>query len=514
MPLNAGESGYGSVPGAGLSGGVGTSETAPLLIPEPEPEPVYEWHPMARAELEAAAGGPGWRRVRCYMVVLFWFTWVAMLAVSISIIVISPRPVGRSLTWWQRSLFYELQLDLEAQAEGSDGINAVCERLPYLKSLGVSALILEGVFQKKTSPSNLTVTAENMETLAQIQHLLMESYKADLKVMLDFCKVDPLVLKDVAGSLDKLSNQSAALQHALRFWLEQGVAGFLICDTDAAYSEETLLEWRSVLEEFSTREEERIVVVKQTGDALLPLNDSSHSNVTLVNVVIRSILPHSDHPLSTQEVADAIKTQLQTEEEEEDIWPSWTVGGQTSHELKRLLLVLMMTLPGSPAIQYNEEIDQTQTEPLERGSSQKERDEPSNAHRNKEKTRSSVLALFTTLSNSKAREEALLYGSLTFLPFNTSSNFSSSTNATVSFPSSPPILAFLRSWGCVHFLVLLNVGAKPQSLDPVWAQNLPETGVFVASSGMNHLGSTSLRALTLQPHEAMVIKLFKAGSYS
>lgn len=26
-------------------------------------------------------------------------------------------------------------------------------------------------------------------------------------------------------------------QHALQFWLEQGVAGFAICDTDAAYSE-------------------------------------------------------------------------------------------------------------------------------------------------------------------------------------------------------------------------------------------------------------------------------------
>lgn len=26
-------------------------------------------------------------------------------------------------------------------------------------------------------------------------------------------------------------------QRALHFWLEKGVAGFVICDTDAAYSE-------------------------------------------------------------------------------------------------------------------------------------------------------------------------------------------------------------------------------------------------------------------------------------
>ena len=36
------------------------------------------------------------------------------------------------------------------------------------------------------------------------------------------------------------------------------------------------------------------------------------------------------------------------------------VGGQVSRDLKKLLLVLMMTLPGSPAVQYDEDLDQTQ----------------------------------------------------------------------------------------------------------------------------------------------------------
>lgn len=125
MPLNAGDAGYGSVPGPGLSGGVGGSETAPLLIPEPEPEPAQSWRPLSKEELEVAAGGPGWRKVRCYLVVLFWLTWVALLATSIAIIAISPRPVATPLEWWQKSLFYQLRPDLymEAQAEGSEGIN-------------------------------------------------------------------------------------------------------------------------------------------------------------------------------------------------------------------------------------------------------------------------------------------------------------------------------------------------------------------------------------------------------
>ena len=62
----------------------------------------------------------------------------------------------------------------------------------------------------------------------------------------------------------------------------------------------------------------RILVVKQTREVLSPLN-----NVTLVDVVMRSILPPSHHLLSPSEVADAIETHLQTREE--DIWPSWTV---------------------------------------------------------------------------------------------------------------------------------------------------------------------------------------------
>lgn len=67
----------------------------------------------------------------------------------------------------------------------------------------------------------------------------------------------------------------------------------------------------------------RIVVVKQTGDILPPLKNSSQCNVTLVDMVMRSILPTSQHLLSPEEVADAIETHLQTREE--DIWPSWTV---------------------------------------------------------------------------------------------------------------------------------------------------------------------------------------------
>lgn len=55
---------------------------------------------------------------------------------------------------------------------------ALCEQLPYLRSLGIGALILQGLFDKEASPLNLTATGERFRTLAQIQHLLAESNKA------------------------------------------------------------------------------------------------------------------------------------------------------------------------------------------------------------------------------------------------------------------------------------------------------------------------------------------------
>ncbi|KAF1394067.1 hypothetical protein PFLUV_G00022650 [Perca fluviatilis] len=502
MPLNAGGAGYGSVAGSGVSGRVGDSESGPLLIPETEPEPFQQWRPMTKDELQVAAGGPGWRKVRRYLVLLFWLAWMAMLATSIAIVMLSPRPIATPLKWWQKSLFYQ------PQAEGSGGVNALCEQLPYLRSLGIGALILEGLFDKKASPLNLNATGERFGTLPQILHVLAESNKADLKVVLNVCGVDLLGAQGVAGDADETSNLTA--HHALRFWLEQGVAGFAICDTDAAYSEKTLLEWKGVFKEFSSEDEERIVVVKQTGDILPPLKNSSQCNVTLVDMVMRSILPTSQHLLSPEEVADAIETHLQTREE--DIWPSWTVGGNASHDLKELLLVLMMTLPGSPAVQYDEDIDPRQNVSLKVGSSHGDANKPSATHTEQEKKK--AVALFTSLSHSRAREEALQFGSFTFLPFNTSTNFSSSSNSTLPSPSSPPILAFLRSWGCVQFLVLLNVGPEVHSLDPAWAPSLPKAGVFVTNTRLDRLGSTTLDTLEVQPREAIVIKLFETGSYS
>ncbi|XP_029699735.1 4F2 cell-surface antigen heavy chain isoform X3 [Takifugu rubripes] len=457
MPLNAGDGGYGAAPGARLVAGE-ESESAPLLVAR---DP-YQWKPLTSEELEVAAGGPGWKKMRCYLIAVFWFVWLAMLVGSVTVVVMTPRPVVTSLTWWQKSLFYQVQPSrfMVKDADESSGFRALCEQLADFKALSAGALILQGVFGDALSPFRPTPTDKFRASVAQIQHLLTDSNKLGLKVVLDICDVN------VTGDADEPYNRSTS----------------------------TLLEWRSLLKKFSD-EEERILVVRQTGRIRSPIN------ATLVDVVMRSILPSSPQHLSASDVRDAIETHLQTREE--DIWIGWTAGRKVPQELEKLLLVLMMTLPGSPAVQYNGDIDQTQS--IDISSSSHGMNETGSPP---VKARRSSLALLTSLSNSRSREEALLFGSFFSLPFSSLSN--SSFNSSSSPP--PPILAFLRSWSCVQFAVLLNVGPELRAVDPAWASSLPDTGMFVASTEMDRLGSTTLNELHLRPYEAVIIKLLETRS--
>lgn len=54
---------------------------------------------------------------------------------------------------------------------------AMCEQLPYLRSLGIGALILEGLFDEEPAPSNLNLTHADFGTLPQIKHLIAASNK-------------------------------------------------------------------------------------------------------------------------------------------------------------------------------------------------------------------------------------------------------------------------------------------------------------------------------------------------
>lgn len=66
-------------------------------------------------------------------------------------------------------------------------------------------------------------------------------------------------------------------------------------------------------------------MVRQTGNTLPELNVSSIAvNGSLVELVIKSLIPPSHHPLSPAEVAEAMEASLQMPQGD---WLSWTVSG-------------------------------------------------------------------------------------------------------------------------------------------------------------------------------------------
>ncbi|XP_052472051.1 4F2 cell-surface antigen heavy chain-like [Carassius gibelio] len=479
-----GDPGYGSASAGGRFTALDSSETVPLLIPDTEQQH-HIWKPLSREELEKCAGGPEWKKFRSRLVLCFWIGWLIMLGAAITIIIQSPRMESPSLHWWQRDVFYRLHptLFMDADSDEVSHASRVSKRLLYLKSLGVGAVILEGLFHHEISPTNLTEIDQSLGTLPQFTQLITESRKEGVRVMLDLCELDLFEQKS-GNNTDamRLSGPSEYIQHSLRYWLEHGISGFGICDTDAAFSAKTLMEWNVLIQEFSSQDDERILMVRQTGNALPALNVSIMAvNGSLVELVTKSLIPPSHHPLSPSEVAEAMEASLQMPQEN---WPSWTVGGGVPWELQRAVLVLIMTLPGTPIIRYGDEVNPVQD--LD------QLNQP--------------LALFQSLSQSRVREEALHFGRFTFLSFNHSMP-SSGLNST----ATPP-LAFLRSWGCVHFLVLFNLGSEPHTLDPDWAPSLPEGGVFVTSTGLDRCGPVSLKSIKMKPHEAIIIKLFESDN--
>ncbi|XP_057207486.1 4F2 cell-surface antigen heavy chain isoform X2 [Triplophysa rosa] len=484
-----GDPGYGSMSAGCRFTGLDDSETVPLLIPDPELRQ-HTWKPLNKEELEKCAGGPGWKKIRSCLVLAFWVGWVIMLASAIAVIVQTPRMVTPLLLWWQKDPFYRLQLVVDAE-------NGLSKQLPYLKSLGVGVLILEGLLRKDVSLPNLTQIDRGLGTRPQFRQLMTESRKAGLRIMLDLCEMGPFE-PVLSNDTEVRSAGSGYMQDSLRYWLEQGVSGFEFCDTDVT-SVKTLMEWGVLMREFSSQDDERILMVRQTGVTLPEVTMSNLVNGSLVKMVTKSLIPPSHHPLSAPEVAEAIETNLQMPQED---WPSWTVGGEVPWELQRTILILIMTLPGTPIIKYGDEINPIQDIYVNVSDG------------NGDATKQSLdelrrpLALFRSLSQSRAREEALHFGSFIFLPFNTTMS-SSTFNAT----ATPP-LAFLRSWGCVQFLVVFNLGPEPHAVDPEWAQSLPDSGVFVTSTGLDRLGPVSLQSLKLQPHEAIVIKLFHTDNSS
>lgn len=203
-------------------------------------------------------------------------------------------------------------------------------------------------------------------------------------------------------------------------------------------------------------------------------------NISLVDLDVRSLQPRTNHFLSGQEVAVAMERHLQNLQG--DILQSLMVGsGEASQGLQRLLMFLVMTLPGTPVVKYGKELSHSQSMSVE-----------GRAHDQTKWAGGS--------SGGKGETQKLQLGSLPLpqsLPVKRGNPPFWQLPTLPPSPSPPP------------------PSTQPCHRPPSWPSYAPGavfTSWFVTSSRLDCLGPNSLETLRLQPQKSVVIKLYVSGS--
>lgn len=111
--------------------------------------------------------------------------------------------------WWRRGVFYRIDPEMfqDSDGDGKGDVAGVMQRLDYLQSLGVDALILRST--RETDPATATLTVEGFDELARA------AVGRQLRVLVEL------------GAPASQSADAAYLGQA-RQWLNQGAAGIYV----------------------------------------------------------------------------------------------------------------------------------------------------------------------------------------------------------------------------------------------------------------------------------------------
>jgi hypothetical protein len=124
--------------------------------------------------------------------------------------------------WWKHAIFYQADPKGFSTPDGS-AIHGLSQRLDYLHSLGVDALLLTPIQPDATHAQTVDPAYGTLDDLDELIH---EASRRDIRVLLD---LDPAI-------------STADLSNVARFWLNRGIAGFhVIGISDAAHAQAAIL---------------------------------------------------------------------------------------------------------------------------------------------------------------------------------------------------------------------------------------------------------------------------------
>ncbi|XP_060919087.1 amino acid transporter heavy chain SLC3A2-like [Labrus mixtus] len=440
QPMTGAGEGGEEAPSAGGEGEGATAEkngAVKLKIPEEEEEEEEErkvkFTGLNKEELLRVAGTPGWVRTRWALLVVFWLGWLGMLGGAVLIILQAPRCRELPATnWWNEGPLYQIG-NIQAFTDARDlkGVEQKVSSLSQMKVRGVVVGPLHvapaddamGLRFEEVSPEN--------GNLEQFKGLVQAAQKKGISVVLD---LTPNYQGSSGAWFSNTSVTSVAerLKSALVFWLDQGVDGVQLSGVErvAAVVPSLWADIRAIVQNGTKQQPNKRVLIGVT-ERSSPNDVSDLLSSTGVDLLISRVLRTGS--TDTAEHARSIQ-QLYSSNDQTRL--AWSFGGRDEGHLAslvgpalaRLNLLLLLTLPGTPVVNYGDEIglmDEGTKFPRMLWDS----DEELNGTLQEERAeRLSSRRFFRALSELRSKERSLMFGDFLLL-----SNSSSS-------------LAYLRVW--------------------------------------------------------------------
>lgn len=146
-----------------------------------------------------------WNTMRIICICIFWLIWLAFLAAVIGMTMTTPRCKHPNPDWWQNGIFYQIYVRsfCDSDDDGVGDLKGIIEKLPLIKELGVTTVMLSSVFKSRNSNSqsannynntfdygyevtNYTDIDDSLGDLQDFKYLVRNVSDAGLKLVLDF----------------------------------------------------------------------------------------------------------------------------------------------------------------------------------------------------------------------------------------------------------------------------------------------------------------------------------------
>uniref|UniRef100_A0A3Q3D1G3 Glycosyl hydrolase family 13 catalytic domain-containing protein n=1 Tax=Hippocampus comes TaxID=109280 RepID=A0A3Q3D1G3_HIPCM len=335
-----------------VNGAEAQSEKNGCVKVKMEQEEQEKFTGLNKEELLRVAGTPGWVRTRWALLVLFWLGWLGMLGGAVLLILQAPRCRDRPAThWWNRGALYHVP-SVHAFTDAGD-IRGVQQKVDALSKLKFKGLVIGPVH---VAPPDDAIALSFQEIAADAGSL--EQFKDLVRVAHRKAGHSVMWRNKFPTGQHPTFRSAMNLQPALVFWFGAGVDGVQLADVEhvaAAVPSLWADIWAIVQNGTNERPTRRLLMgstERRSAAAVSALLSS-----TGVDLLTSGVLPEGDASELARSVLDLYAAHSAT-------GLAWNLGGRGAGHLASLVgpalaplyQLLLFTLPGTPVLQYGDEI--------------------------------------------------------------------------------------------------------------------------------------------------------------